>query len=222
MVDRRVSENFLRFLRELRDDASTIEIIHLLLSVTLLAGSAKYTWDKLGVKPDWPSVGLAAGCLIIATLAWLLGFASGVRLRKEGWKAAYPPFDLIGRALAPTFILSVAVAMPVSKFVFPVGMQTGALVALEAWAVVMLAVVLLAVVHTPWTRWAIRQRGDHNIVVVDSYLHMWLFPALGVVLLYLLGPAFLSLGETDALAVSVSAGIAASLALAGFGSGYIP
>jgi hypothetical protein len=219
MEDKRIIRNLMKYVHEVRYEATSHCKAFLLVSATILLGcNVAIYWDMIS-----RSLGIAVGMgVAVAAITWLGGFAMGVVRRKGPWQQAFPPYVLLSRALLPSLILGVGVGIVAAAVILlvPLGRAAGA--ALLGWLLVQLTMHLLFILHTPLTSAAVKSTGDPNIQTVDSYRYTWFFPALGVLAMYVAGSNCLPLDWQALFQVAVTAGIGTSWAMAGFGSGYIP
>jgi len=219
--DKKVFRSLATYVRELRDEATTHCKVNMLLSCGIVLGcTITQLREWIVGDSDSLTTRLVLG-LQGLLLAWLVAFSIGVWFRKRKYTGRYPPYDMIGRVLIPGLAFGTACAtgfsMAFTELKTPQAVFFGGISA----ATVTLVAVLLFWVHQPLTRKAIEMTRDPNVAVVDSHRHMWLFPALGVLAVSLIG----WLGKPEEAAMVPTAVAAATgtwVCWAGFGSGYIP
>ena len=220
MGDKRITANLVKYVHDTRTQATSHDKFHILLTATILIGVGVATFHDL-VMP-WPKEAALAIGLLAVGAAWVLGFAAGVKMRARIWEQKYPPYELIARATVPCLVIALAAGLMVGRFMLDVPTAQALGVSFLGWLAVGVLMHLLFALHAPWTKAAIKTTGNPNINTVDSHRHAWFFPALGVLAIYLAGFVPALADAQTSVAVAVSAAIATSWTMAGFGSGYIP
>jgi hypothetical protein len=222
MNNKYVLPNLARYFREMKNEATSHDKIALLLSVAILVSCGAWAYRDLTTSMQWPkSTVLLVGVAILTTV-WLVSFALGVILRARTWLPVFPPYQLIGRAAVPALVTAIIAGSVAGTVLFEMSLVKSAGVSFLGYIVVLIIMHFLFLLHLPITRIAVRLTHNPNIMTVDSHRYMWLFPAIGVLVLLLAGKALATEDAEAVRHIAVTAAIATSTTLAGFGAGFIP
>ena len=97
METKGVGPNLVKYLREMRNDATSHDKVILLLSAAILAGTAITRFKPLIAAKKWPMEESVLAGIVAALVLWLVSFSLGVGMRKRNWRPEFPPLGLIGR-----------------------------------------------------------------------------------------------------------------------------
>lgn len=222
MTNQRILSNLSRYFREMSRDATAHDKIILAASIAIVAGCAAGTYRGLIASKQWSIVAALLLGLVAGTFMWILGFGLGIKLRAPTWRDVFPPYQLIARGTIPAVVVGIAVGCVLGPTLFGVTLSRAAGVSFLGQVLTLVVLHFLFVLHTPVTRKAVSITNNPNIMTVDSHRYMWLFLALGVLAVFLLGRAVVPPDSEQLRHVGVTAAMATSIVLAGFGSGYIP
>jgi len=219
---KRVVSELARYFREMSRDATTHDKAMLAVSIMIVAGCGASVYRELLTLRQW-SVGavLSAG-LLLAVCVWLLGFAAGVHLRMPAYRAMFPPTQLLGAATVPAVLIGIGVASWLGSTLLGVALLRSIKVSFGGQVLSAVVMYLLFALHTPLTQKAVALTGNKNIMTVDSHRCIWLFPALGVLTVFLVGRSHTAPDARLLWSIQMTAAVTTSIFTAGFGSGYIP
>lgn len=217
-----IAAELARYFREMSSNATTHDKVMLAIVIAILAGCGASTCRGLIASKQWPVAVALLLSLVAETCIWILGFALGIKLRAPAWRDVFPPYKLIGRGMIPAVVVGMAVGCVLGPALSGVT-ATKAAIASSLGQLSMLAMMhLLFVLYAPVTRKAVQITHNPNIMTVDSHRYIWLFPALGVLVVFLVGRAIISQDAEALRHIATAAATATSAILAGFGSGFIP
>jgi hypothetical protein len=221
MTNKQISSELKRYFYEMKNDATSHDKVALLVTIAILVGCGYGTYGNL-IASMQSSKGLVLliGITLIVTI-WLVGFALGVLFRTD-WTYVFPPYRMIGAATVPAFIIAVATGSIAGKYLFKTPVLESSGGAFGGYLTILIVMHFLFLLHAPLTRKTVQLNHNPNITIVDSHRYMWLFPALGVLILYLVSKKVAPEESRALYHVAVTSGIVVSTIFAGFGAGYIP
>jgi len=209
-----------RYFRDMKNDATSHDKIMVLVSVGILIGAGTVVFKGVGASVPGGlvfTISLGTGLVL-----WLVAFSLGVLLRARAWPQVFPPYQLIGRATVPVLILAFALGCLLGVILYGVSLSRAATAAVLGHLATVAVMHVLFRLHTPVTTAAIKVAHNPNVATVDSHRYMWLFPAIGVVVVLLVCRASGLQDFGVVRHVAATAAIVTAIGLAGFGSGYIP
>lgn len=222
MADKRILPNLVRYLREMKNDATSHDRLILLLSGGILVGCGVGTFRNPAAALGWPTVLIVLVGLVVGAGIWLMNFTLGVLRRAPAWRPAFPPYQLVVAATVPVFVVAMVIGCGIGTVLFQLPVLKAGIASLLGHIAIVVTMHLLFKAHAPLTRQAVQTTHNPNIMTVDSHRYMWLFPALGVLGLFLVGMWAAPESMESLRHVAVTAAIVTAAFLAGFGAGYIP
>lgn len=222
MTDKYILSNLSRFFREMSSYATAAHKIIFAISIAIIAGCATGTYRGIIAAKQWSMVAALLIGLVAGTFMWVLGFGLGVKLRAPAWRDVFPPYQLIARGTIPAIIVGIAIGCVLGLILFGVTVSKAVVVPLLGLVSTLVVFHLLFVLYTPVTRKVVSITNITNVMTVESLQCMWLFPALGVLAVFLIARAVVPADSEQLRQIGVTATMATSIVLAGFGSSFIP
>jgi hypothetical protein len=222
MAERHIVSILAKYFRDMKNQATSFDKFYLLASICLWLGCGIGAYKGLTASMHWPKALVLFSGIIVIAVVWLVGFSLGVSLRAPRWEHVFPPYGLIGKAVIPALLLAILSGSLAGMALFDISLNSSAIASFWGYIGVTIVMLILFLIHTPWTRAAVRLTRNPNVMTVDSHRFIWFFPALGVLAIFFIAKRFVP-AESEAIRhIATTAAIATSTTLAGFGAGYIP
>lgn len=222
MNNKYVLPNLVRYFRDMKNEATSHDKIVLLLSIAILVGCGYGALRNLFITVHWSKALLVTVAIVFSVMVWLVSFALGVIFRAPSWQHVFPPYRLVGMATVPALFISIVVGWITGTALFKISFSQSIGASFLGYMSILIVMHLLYLLRAPSAKQAVKIFHDPNMLTVNSHRSVWIYPAIGVLVLFWVARRYIPV-ELEAIGhIAVIASIAASVMYSGFGAGYIP